>query len=64
MTYYYVCPDCGSNLDPGEKCDCARKEKKEFLSERLKIESSTGQLVFDLNKMKLDRITESLNKAE
>lgn len=22
MTYYKVCPNCGANLDPGEKCDC------------------------------------------
>ena len=21
-TYYHTCPDCGANLDPGEKCDC------------------------------------------
>ena len=20
--YYHTCPHCGSNLDPGEKCDC------------------------------------------
>lgn len=20
--YYETCPDCGANLDPGEKCDC------------------------------------------
>ena len=20
--YYWTCPRCGSNLDPGEKCDC------------------------------------------
>ena len=25
--YYHTCPDCGANLDPGEKCDC-QKEKK------------------------------------
>lgn len=24
--YYHICPDCGANLDPGEKCDC-KKEK-------------------------------------
>lgn len=23
--YYWTCPYCGSNLDPGESCDC-RKE--------------------------------------
>jgi len=21
---YWTCPDCGSNLDPGERCDCRR----------------------------------------
>ena len=21
-TYYRTCPDCGCNLDPGERCDC------------------------------------------
>lgn len=20
--YYRTCPECGSNLDPGEQCDC------------------------------------------
>lgn len=22
MAYYRTCPYCGSNLDPGERCDC------------------------------------------
>lgn len=26
-TLYWTCPYCGSNLDPGESCDC-RKEVK------------------------------------
>ena len=26
--YYRTCPECGSNLDPGEQCDC--NEEKEF----------------------------------
>ena len=21
-SYFHSCPDCGANLDPGEKCDC------------------------------------------
>ena len=25
--FYRTCPDCGANLDPGERCDC-RKEKE------------------------------------
>ena len=27
MAYYWTCPECGSNNDPGEACDCqAEKE--------------------------------------
>lgn len=26
MSYFKVCPYCGSHLDPGEKCDCGQKE--------------------------------------
>lgn len=25
-TYYWTCPYCGSNLDPGESCDCKEEE--------------------------------------
>lgn len=34
MSYFWTCPYCGANLDPGEKCDClelgsiARKHHK------------------------------------
>lgn len=26
--YGRTCPDCGANLDPGEKCDCKKEEKQ------------------------------------
>lgn len=26
MSYYWTCPDCGNNLDSGERCDC--KDRK------------------------------------
>lgn len=26
MSYYRICPHCGSSLDPGERCDCQDKE--------------------------------------
>lgn len=26
MSYFRVCPYCGSHLDPGEICDCRGKE--------------------------------------
>lgn len=28
MSYYKTCPLCGSNLDPGEACDCHRKAER------------------------------------
>ena len=26
MAYYNTCPYCGAHLDPGESCDCDKKE--------------------------------------
>ena len=26
MSYYRTCPHCGAHLDPGESCDCDKKE--------------------------------------
>ena len=26
MAYFTPCPECGANLDPGEKCDCTKEE--------------------------------------
>lgn len=28
-SYYWTCPHCGANLDPGEKCDCRQTELKD-----------------------------------
>lgn len=33
---YWTCPQCGTNLDYGEECDCAKKKKetwKQFVNE-------------------------------
>lgn len=27
MAYYRTCPNCGDNLDPGERCECQDKRK-------------------------------------
>lgn len=27
MAQYITCPDCGAKLDPGEHCDCQKKEE-------------------------------------
>lgn len=31
MKYYWTCPECGANLDPGEKCDCKEQEEKKWI---------------------------------
>ena len=48
MAYYNVCPDCGCNLDPGEKCDCKNEKakKQEFFNRRLSVEPESGQFTF------------------
>lgn len=52
MAYYNTCPNCGSNLDPSEKCDCENEKakeqerKREFFDRHLKMESRAGQLAF------------------
>lgn len=48
MAYYNVCPNCGGNLDPCEKCDCEiekENDMKIYISS-LKREASSGQLAF------------------
>lgn len=31
MPYYNTCPHCGSNLDPGEPCECNGQSKPDFI---------------------------------
>lgn len=28
MAFYNVCPYCGANLDPGERCDCKEQQNE------------------------------------
>lgn len=28
MAYSHECPFCGANLDPGERCDCKREDRR------------------------------------
>lgn len=52
MAYYNVCPLCGCNLDPGERCECkemAAKEqenRKVFYNNWLVTEGMSGQMTF------------------
>lgn len=47
MAFYNTCPLCGSNLDPGEPCNCEREREQEntAFSKWLDIESE-GQFCF------------------
>ena len=48
MAYYNVCPKCGCNLDPQEKCDCEAEEteKQNFFNKHLKMDPKARQLKF------------------
>lgn len=47
MAYYNICPICGNNLDPGEKCDCEDEKASdlEFYRRHLKM-GPAKQLTF------------------
>ena len=38
MAYFYTCPNCGCNLDPGEKCGCKSEaaNREDRIDEALK----------------------------
>lgn len=52
MSFYKICPDCGANLDPGERCSChddevimqEKKTKAMDLVEKMVKEERSGQL--------------------
>lgn len=61
MAYYNTCPNCGSNLDPGEKCLCQneKEKKQEFFKRYLRMEPGIGQLVFNFNSKEAARESKS-----
>lgn len=53
MAYYNVCPRCGCNLDPNEKCDCEEErtqqitewKKKETMMQAMYRTEPDGQMI-------------------
>lgn len=41
-TYYWTCPYCKANLDPGERCDC-QKEKDSTVVDSYKAVQVGGE---------------------
>lgn len=39
--YGWTCPDCGANLDPGEKCLC--KEENDFFNKERWLEENADK---------------------
>lgn len=45
MSFYNTCPNCGANLDPGEKCDCLEIENERAIVKMIAIDRN-GQYEF------------------
>ena len=50
MPMYVTCPICGSNNDPGEKCDCERK-KAETIREPSYLEQVAKDFFGNIHKV-------------
>lgn len=64
MAFYHTCPLCGSNLDPGEKCDCESETamREQFFMESTRTNPITGQMSFDLDGKESSNEAEITNK--
>lgn len=62
MAYFNICPNCGSNLDPGEKCDCEQEQKKreEFMESHMRA-GKAGQLAFVWDSKEAGYATKTVN---
>lgn len=47
MAYYNTCSNCGSNLDPGELCDCRNNEERAQTG-HVETRKNTTELVLNL----------------
>lgn len=48
--YTYICEKCGAYLDPGEDCDCEKKDK--FISKNKKQENKYNRTTKDRRMMR------------
>ena len=55
MPQYKVCPKCGANLDPGEKCSCEKQDESVLNQFSLKINHNDSLIKL---------IAEQINMAE
>jgi len=56
-TYYRSCPECGSNLDPGERCTCGGS----MMSEEIFV-NSINPLSLYVKKNRIDRVCDDCKK--
>lgn len=50
MSIYRTCPQCGANLDPGERCDC--KEKSAVRRESTQADNPNKTIKYSMRQMK------------
>lgn len=50
MPYFNTCPHCGSNLDPGESCDCKEQRGTQHEQSQTNLCSQLHNKHFDKGK--------------
>lgn len=45
MSAYWTCPECGSNLDLGEKCDCQKEKAVSAATEHSNLKNIYNDII-------------------
>lgn len=50
MSYFRTCPLCGSNLDPGERCECEKEREASKREQREEERKRNGRVAITYGK--------------
>lgn len=45
MAYFNTCPNCGANLDPGEKCTCNEHSHRQMVPDGYEVLTAERKLI-------------------
>ena len=59
MSYYFTCPECGANLDPGEVCEC-----ENWSDQRKELVKVIHEMPDDALKVFIEMLEQGLKRKE